>query len=136
MVPLETFPNLNDSNVLAPAGGIGLIIWFLYQAAKHYKEGRRIDVAAAEAREKEAERRADELETDTRREIESLKRQMQEEKRERNQNELMQEGEIRRLRKKVNALSRLNYELRQVVITNGLGEVLKNIEVDPEEETT
>lgn len=132
--PLETFPNLNDSNLLAPAGGIGILVWFIYHAAKNYKEGRKLDVAAAEERERLAEERAERLEKELRKELQSLRDQFTAEKKERNENEATQEHEIKKLRRRVNTLSRINYEFRQIIIEGGLEHVLDTLPVSLDED--
>lgn len=120
MFPLETLPQLGDSNVLAPAGGLALILWLLWQAAKHYKEGRRIDVAAAEAREKTATQRADDLERELRGDIEKLRKEVA---------EVRDSGdrEVAALRVRLNRISRQNYDLMQIAIQGGLGAKIEGL---------
>lgn len=126
MTLLDIFPPLGDSSLVAPAGGLALIVWLMWQAAKHYKEGRRIDVQAAEEREKAAERRASDLESSLRHDLTELREQLATERRERTAAESAHDKEVQTLRVRINRVSRQNYDLMQIVIQAGLGDKIEN----------
>jgi len=69
---------VTTSTIAAPVGGIGLVATLLAYAAKQYKEGRQQDVEGHKKRADAAEAREQDTEGELRRDVQDLKLQVEE----------------------------------------------------------